>query len=565
MRHNPGWMFFAVVCLALAAGCAKKEQKAEDAPKVTPTKEITAGGPLEKLAAPAGVMVFGGAESPQALVKAVSTMLGPAGAAVTPEVASQGIEQGLKLATGAIDFTKPMRIAVADPKTFKEPLLIAFSPKGGREGLEKALPADKKKDDAGNAFSYSGGHTTYVNFLDEWVVLSEDKDIFAKNRDFLKQLLGAKVGTQVAMVVSVKNLVGSFGAEIDAGLAQVGKMPQQPGVNPQQMADMMKGLAALMHDLETVVVTAGTDGGLTLTFDARPKADTDLAKTAAASSSGKLAMLPKIPADAAFAMVMSMDTEHPSPLMRALMQWSLKSTFSAAGDKVMGITDAFMKACSGEYAYAGYKQAGSENLTMVSLTGVRDAAAVRKGWSELQGVYADPAVKANLEKVGMKIEVKPDAYKIGAVPVTVQETKLDPKNPQMAQMQALLAPMLTSHYAVSDEMAVVAMGKDAKPALEAWLGGKVTGAGDDNARFKAVRAKAADNAVMMAFGSVGGILGLLGMPAIGGVAAGGADGDMSMSLGTKDGALRLVLDLPSQQIQQIAVMAGQLGGRRKPQ
>ncbi len=563
MRHNPRWMFFVVVCAALVAGCAKKEKKADDAPKVTPTKELVAGGALEKLAAPAGVMAFGGAESPAALVKALSAMLGTAGAAVTPEVASAGMEQGFKLQTGAIDFAKPMRFAVVDPKAFKEPLLVAFAPKGGREGLEKALPADKKKDDAGNAFSYSAGHTTYVNFLDEWVVLSQDKDIFAKNRDFVKQLLGAKTAAPASVLVSVQNLVKAYGAELDAGLAQIGKMPPQPGMNPQQLADMMKAVAALAHDLDTLVISGAADNGLILTFDARPKADSSLATMAGAPSPGKLALLPKIPGNAAFAMVMSMDTEHPSPLMHALLQWSMRSTFSAAGDKVMSVTDSFMKACSGEFAFAGYKQPNSENLTMVSLTGVKDAAAVRKGWSEMQSVYKDPAVQANLEKLGMKMEVKPDAYKIGAVPVTVQETKIDAKqNPQMAQVQTLLAPMLTSHYAVSDDLAVVAMGKDAKAALEAWLGGKVEGGGADNLRFAAVRAKAADNTVMLAFGSMSGILGAFGMPGMGGLAAVG-DRDMAVSLGTKDGALRLVIDLPAQQIQQMVMMASQLGGKRR--
>ena len=71
MRDNSSLRIFRCAALALACatmtiGCEeKKESPVVETP--TPTKEVVAGGPIDKLAAPAGVLVFGGADSPAAL------------------------------------------------------------------------------------------------------------------------------------------------------------------------------------------------------------------------------------------------------------------------------------------------------------------------------------------------------------------------------------------------------------------------------------------------------------------------------------------------------------------
>src|SRR5207253_2769057 len=123
--------------------------------------------------------------------------------------------------------------------------------------------------DAGNAFSYSAHGTTYVNFLDEWAVLSQDKDAFAKNRDFMKQLIGAKPSAPVAVVLAVKNLVQAYGTELDAAVARFEHMPAQANVNPQQMVSMMKGLVGAAKEVESLAIAASSpDNGLLLSYEA---------------------------------------------------------------------------------------------------------------------------------------------------------------------------------------------------------------------------------------------------------------------------------------------------------
>jgi hypothetical protein len=566
MRANPRKpLLLASLALGLYfSGCDKKdEKKNQTAPAVSATKdkenkEIAATGALEKLAAPAGIMAFGGADSPEALITSVAAAMGQAGAMLTPQLAAAGLAKDFSLQEGAIDLSKPARFVVADPKTFKEPVLLAFTAKGGREGVEKALPADKKKDDAGNAYSYTAGSkTAYLNFVADWAVISRDKDVFAKNGDFVKQLLGAKTTAPVAAVVSVKNLVDKFGPEIEQGLAKIGQMPAQPGVNPEQLAAMMQGMASMARDADTVVVSASApDKGFVMTIDARAKTGTDLAKTAESATAGKLALLSKLPKDAAFAFAMSMDTDKVSPLMKSLMQWSMKATFAGAGEKIGALTESFMKACNGEFAFAGYKPSAGEDFAMVSLTGVRDAAAIKKGW---QAVYKDPAVAENFKKIGMELTVKPDAYKVGAVSVTTQETKFTGKHPSQAQMQALFGGGINSHYAVSTDLAIVAMAKDPKPVLEAWLGGKVDGGFDQTPGFGKAKGRAADNAFVIGYGSIGGVLSALRIPGAPQLPPG--DDGMAFSAGAKDGALRLVIDIPAGQVQQIVALGA--GARRQ--
>ncbi len=577
MRDNNGRGFswgrrFAAGMMLAAAfalpGCSKKDKKPDETNVPTPTKEIVATGPLDKLTAPAEILLFGGADSPEGMIKAFAGMMGPAGAALNPAMAAGGLEQSFKLRAGAIDFAKPVRLAVANPKAHPEPMIVAVTAKGGRAEFEKALPPDHKKDDAGNAFSYAISKTTYVNFVDDFAVLTNDKDLFPKNRDFIKQLLGAKVDGQAAMAVSMKNITDAFGKEIDAAVEQSKHLPQRegtPGANPEQLAAIMDGTVAFFRSMDTVAISATMpEGGAILTIDCRPKAGSDLAKEVGELHAGKMGLLGKLPKDTAFVGTVTMDADHPSPLFSKLITFSMRSTFPAGAEKMAEAMDAWMKATTGEFTMAGYKQAGSDDLTIVSLTGVRDAPTLKKAWDDLHDLYKDPKLAEGLKRLGMAVEIKKDAYKIGKVSVSTQETKLDPKSPlaaQTAKMQGFLAPFLSTHYALTDDMAIVAMGKNAKSALEAWIGGKVEGGFDQTPAFAKAKAHAAENAGFLMWGSVRGIAAAFGAP---GASALGAIGDsgVAMSLGAKDGAVRLVFDLPADQLQAIIQLGSQLKGMR---
>jgi hypothetical protein len=575
MRDNSGRFFsrFARLAMVIAVAgapfllaCAKKEKADEKSNVPTPTKEIVATGPMEKLPAPAGVIAFGGTESAEAGMKALAAILGRAGAMMSPAVAAGGLQQALGLQADVVDLAKPMRIAIIDPKSFPEPRLLAFSMKAGREAFVKALPADHKKDDGGNAYSYSNrGKTNYVSFIDEFAIVTGHKDVFAKNRDFIRQLLGSKASGQAALLVAMKNVTATFGKEMDGLVEQAAAAPRGGIGNPEQMKAALQGMMGIARELDTLVITATVpDNGLVLTLDGRAQPDTALAKIATGSSPGKLALLPKLPKDAAFAAVFSMDADRLSPLMSQMMQWSMKLSSPTGNDKLASISESFLKACTGEFGFVGYRHSGSDNLTMVSLTGVRDAAAVKKGWDELVKLYQESSFVDALKKKGVEITAKPDAYKVGAVSVNALDYKFGAAGagPAAERMRKMMGALSSSHSAVKDDLAVVAMGKDAKTALTAWLEGKVDGGLDQAPAIARAKSRAADNASVLAWGSIASMIAAMPVPGADRLPAMQGGNGLALSVGAKDGSLRIVLDLSAEEIQQLVAAASALKGRR---
>jgi hypothetical protein len=260
-----------------------------------------------------------------------------------------------------------------------------------------------------------------------------------------------------------------------------------------------------------------------------------------------------------------MDTEKISPLMQQMMQWSMKMAFAGGGEKFAGLSEAFMKACSGEFAYVGYPEPSSDNFNIVSLSGVRDAALLKKGWDDIIDLYRDTTVIEKMSQTGVRIQATPNAYKIGEVPVAVLDTKVDVKgaaknDPALARMSSVLAMLGSSHFAVSSDLAVVAMGQDPKKAMAAWLDAKVAGGLDQAPGLAKAKARAADNAFMLAWGSVQGLVSALGTKGRKNSVATTSDSGIAISLGSKNGALRLAIDVPADQIQQLIALGGSLKG-----
>ncbi len=579
MRHNTLHRLVCGLSVVLATGLTTLACDKKDAPEATATatKDVAPAGAIDRLVAPAGTLAFGGAESPDALLKSLSGLAGPLGAGLTPELATHGLEQALGLGAASVDATKPARFLVTDAKA-TEPLVIAFAMKN-RDAFASALPADKKTNDAGNAYSYGRANkTVYVNLLDEFAVVTHAPELFGKHKDFVKQLLGSKADGAFSAVVSVKNASEMFGKELDALLAELEKGGGQmkgtgfaPGA-PAQSLEMMRAAATFVREIDTVAFTASVPGGdLLVTIDTRAKAESALAKHVAATKAGQLGLLPKLPKETTFAAIFSVDPTSDNALMKQLSRWGMKLGVGAAGSAEMErATDAFYRATTGEMAFFAYRPDGKGDLAMVSLSGVKDADAVRSAWAEMMKAYSSETVKKGFAQAGFDITFTENAYKIGDVAVNVTESKLTEeakKRPELAQVSAMLDMFTTSHSAVTSEHVVVAMGKAGKSTLEAWLGGKVPGGLDTAPGLVKARARAADNAVGIMYGSpvelIQSILGQAAAAPMPGAPGASAQGGVALSVGQKDGALRIVLDLPAAQLQGMVAAVGALAGGRR--
>ncbi|MSP23683.1 MAG: hypothetical protein EXR75_00670 [Myxococcales bacterium] len=565
-RYTSGLALILAASLAVPA-CSKKDSP-ETAQAVT--KEVTASGALEQLAAPAGVLAFGGADSPEQLIQHVARLLGPAGQQLTSEVAMGGLERSLGLGAGTIDATKPARFLVADPKLYAEPLAVAFVVKN-RDAFIAALPPSKTMNEGGDAYSWTEGtKAVFVNLLDDHAVVTHAPQLFAKQREFFTKLLGSKIEGAFSSVLSVKNIAAAFNAELDAFAAEmeanIGRI-KAPGASlgaPEQSLELVRAAARFARELDTVTMSAAVPGGdLMLTVDTRAKAGTELAKHFTGSKPGALALMAKIPADAKFAAVFSIDPAGDNALMKQLSQWGMKLGVGAGSSaELTQATEAFYRATTGEMALFAYRPEGTSELAIVSLTGVKDAPRMRAAWAEFMKMYSTDSMKKALVETGLELKFTAGAYKVGDVPVNVTEAKLNgdaKKRPELAQLGSLFESLTTSHSAVTDEFVIVAMGATAKASMEAWLGGTVKGGLDLVPGLVKARGRAAENAVALVYGSPAELMQLvMGAPTP--PQAQAQPGGIALSIGQKEGALRVVLDLPAAEVQTLSAVFGALAG-----
>ena len=566
----------SLLCLLGVLGLALATTSCDDkkSDKVTtPTKEVVASGPLEKLKAPANVLVYGGTDNPIKLLSKLDGFIGAvAGAATKPEMAAAGLQMSFKLSDAkVIDLSKPIRVAVFDPKKNPNPLLVAFGTTG-KDKLKAALPSEKKADQEGNAFSYpAGGRTVYVNFIDDFVVMTHAAGLFKAQRPFVKTLLGSKVTGQAAVILPVGNITTLYKTEMAAAQKQMGalskQLGKQPGLSPEQFSSTMKTAFEVIGDLDSVLVTTRdtSDGGLLLAFDVAAKKGSETNKMLATVSPSTLAGLAKLPVDAAFAVAMSYGSGK-SVWSKKFYSWSLKMMFGGnqAAEKYLAPMTAYMESTTGEVGVAGHSLAGKDDLGIVMTTGIKDFDAAKKAWDDMTALYKDKDFLEAYKKLGIDFSFKKAAYKIGDVAVSTSETKLTKELPDKPKLgggaaAAMLEGVTSTHMALTKDGQTTSFGKDPKPFMEAWLGGKVSGGLDKASGVVRAKKNAAAGSFFFLYGSP---LAVARKISIGGKklfpqapAGPTPKNGMAFSLGAKDGRLHVVLDVPSGQAKSLVQLA----------
>jgi hypothetical protein len=595
-KASRGWLrpWLAIAALAAvpalaggAAGCKDEAAKPTDQPEVavtaTPVKEVAPSGALGKLEAPESVMVYGGIDSPEKLAGHASELIFGSDARGAMQlqgaVGALAIRYGLSDGT-ALDPKKSVRFAVVDPKAHKEPIVVAVGI-SGRDAFIKTLPAKAVKDDGGNAYGYTTGASTpvFVNFVDDWAVFSNTKEIFPQHKAFMVKLIGATVDSDAAVVVDVAHLSKAYATDFEAALARAKTELESnasaiPIGSPSGVGKILDWAATVAKDLDRVLVStsASAEGGkLSLAFS--PKAGTDLAKTFQALGPRKLdAMLAKLPADAPLALVASFDTSTTSDLMRTIAAWSLQLSLgqgAAAADYSKAMND-YWQAASGDTALAAHAFDGKLRLSL--LTGVKDAEAMKKALVAMRAMYGEEGVKKLYEKMGIKLEHKAGAYKVGDVSVdTVTATLLEPKptspnapkdKPQVDLKRAMgagagiFAELMSHHTAIGKDTAFMVYGAESKKTMEAWLGNTIGGGLDREPGIQRAVKNAAPGLFFLLYGAPLAVAGALEK----GTTVGPVKEGIAISAGGDGGMLHLVIDVPGGQAKDLVRMVSGLRG-----
>jgi hypothetical protein len=574
----------AALLAAAAAGCDDRK----DAPVTAETKgpaEVVASGPLASLEAPPTVLLFGGTQSPEALVRRVAA-LAPGGSMLTAAEIARGIQTKFKLSDpGALDLSKPVRFAVVEPKKHKEPMALCVGTKG-RDAFAAALPATKKAGEGGNAYRYEigEGKTAYVGFIDDFAVLTESPQLFADARAFLTKLLGAAVSGEGAFVVSVTNAATMYRAEIEQGLGELRKQVAEGakasplGGGAQATAlGAMEWLKQTLADIDRAhVVLAAVEDGVRASAQLRPKAGSGFEKSMKLLEGGRpLPLLAKLPPKSLLVAAVAVDPERAAENLGGVLGWGLRLGVGTGGtepEKLAAVDEAmraYWKGTTGEWATLVVPSASALGVDIASIAGVRDAEAVRGALAKLRAHAAAKELAGLYEALGVKASVKEAAYRVGSVAVDTVTAEaapakdasprapMDPARVRAAgaesdPLRELVLDVMSSHTAVGAEQVVIALGRQARPLVEAVMGGKLEGGLDKTPGLGRARAAAAPGQFLLLYVQPVDLLKRLkldGTSLFGGKldAVPPSEMGIALSAGAKDGGLELVLDVPAEQ------------------
>jgi hypothetical protein len=494
-------------------------------------------------------------------------------------VGSLAMRYGLSDGT-ALDPKKPVRFAIVDPKANKEPVVVAVGTTG-RDAFIKTLPAKATKDDGGNAYSYTTGASTpvFVNFVDDWAVFTNTKELFPQHKAFVVKLIGATVDSDAALVIDVGHLHKAYASELDLALKNAQKELESsaastPIGSSAGIGKIMEWTASVAKELDKVHVSAsaGSAGG-ELGFAFSPKAGTELEKAFRGLGKRNLEpILGKLPADAPLALAASFDSSTTSDLMRTIAAWSLQLSLGqgASAADYSEAMNAYWKAATGDTALTAFPFEGKLRLSL--LTGVKDAEAMRKAVAALRAMYKEEGVKKLYEGMGVKLEHKVGAYKVGDVSVdtltaTLVEPKADDKGAKgkgndanlkraLGSGAGIFADLMSHHTAIGGDTAFMVYGAEGKKLMEAWLGGKVQGGLDREPGVKRALSNAAPGLFFLLYGSPLAVASALDK----GGATGPVKEGIAISAGGDGGLLHVVLDVPADQAKDLMRMLSSLRG-----
>lgn len=561
----------ALLALALApvAGCGdEKDQKPVIVWALPASVADLKGSAIGEIAPPPPVIAWGGADDLDKLgagVQAFLTQVSP----MMPDVldlVKDELRRRLALTKlDGIDWKRPARVAVFDPKGMPQGSLAVFVPLANKDAFLATLPPARKENDEGNAISYRDdlGRFVYLNFIDNGVAITWDKKQFTDNADFIVRLARSTTPEGQAFFLSAKNVSTLYSKDIDDMIAQ--QKQQAASMNMSELQSeiysrLVGWMVSSFKDLDRAeALPKILDDGARLSLRLRPKAGSELEKSFKAIEAHPHTLISRLPADAPLFASLSTNPGSADGLTQRLIEWAMSVGFG--GKLPEGYAEAmkaYFKATSGEMAIAAHKPVSGEGLTLTTLLGVQDEAALRDAMRKSRDVFKDKATMDVYKKAGVKVDYRENAYKVGSVPVDTVEMSFEKgKNPyaQLGPFGEGVGELTTTSTAVSKDLAVIAYGKDGRKTVEAFLNGKVEGGLDKAAGpARALRLGVKDPVGILYISpiEIGRRIWLNGKnPIAEGLRDIAGTTGVALSFTAKDGVFEVVLDVPNEQAKNI--------------
>ena len=471
-------------------GCSKKS-KPESAKKVA-------------LKVPDSVMFYTGTDQPNTLL----TALHGVATQVTPLVPDPKLMVGPLLqgrfslaAPTAFDFDKPLRVILVNPKTDgRDPSATIVGIKDVKS-FEGVIPAtDKTQNADGNAWMYrrwkGAKYPVYLNFINNHVVITRHKDLFAQNKTFISDLLAEPFAGGGGAVARVEQAAGVFDAEIKTQLAQIKTQlkalpADQGGTGMVTMAD---ALEKNLRDIRSLTARLDiTKDGIRIGTFATPKPKSALAGTFAGLKSGSHSFLDRAPKDTMGYLSMALETASFQSLLKqssGLMElFTQGQSLGKAGQEAIG---KYSGQLDGRMLLAAHGEPGGSGVAISAMYGSKDIKAMRAAAAEAQ--QAVKAIGTAAQTAGVSTDFKQDAYTVEGHPVdtiTISST-----NPQMAALA--MTGMNVQHMAYLKDHVTASYGPTAKAVLEQHAKGEYKGL-KGNPEIQRGLTNAAPNAFLHAY------------------------------------------------------------------
>ena len=407
-----------------APEAAKPAEPAPEAPKPVepaPTAAVApaAGGQLGAglAEAPADVIAVVSVPGVDALWNIVSAKAGKFGVPL-PLGKDQILEQA-KAAIGLttidwLDTSKPAHVIVLNPKTVTGGSLILI-PVTDKDKALAALPADKKENDQGNAWSFTiAGKPAYLNVIDGYVTVSPAANAFGLVKDFVGSVAAFSPSGEFDARVAAGNLKTLFGDELASARAQMDSLKSmakaQLSGNPEAgIPPAIPGLSGLESIVDWAFDFANTmideTTGLALSFDlddaghfsvpmsVRYTADGKIAAFAKAMEGADLSFVSAAPASSYVVIGTEIDPQSMAGMMDFASNMlatvlSLTDEEKAAAKKLMEE----LLALSGKKTWMSFYPDAKFPLAMVGAAHVTDAKAYQEKYDAYLGMLFTKAM-----------------------------------------------------------------------------------------------------------------------------------------------------------------------------
>ncbi len=543
------------VTLGLTLGCGNKGNDSETKPAAK-LKPVT----TDTLQTPESVWVYGGSQPVGPTLDTVTGFAQKVVPGAPPLRQMIGPLSSSNFGIKKPDFlalSKPIRFAFFAPGADgKERVAILLPIQDVKTFSTLVLDKNKAEKIGKNALSYTptpGGPKAYVNYVGDYGVFTTHAEVFAKEKTFIENLGRATMPISASAYIELAHIMKAMGKDFDGALAAAKAEMRRTMMGPARsqlviINKMIDGVGNLAREIDRIRlgISAAPDG---LQMDVRIAA---IDKSALAKGISKLTgnghkLMTRMPADAPFFGSVSMNAE----LWGAWGEsWSadfvIKPIF---GDQPKGKTylaaiSDLVKEMTGDVAFTAHGAPGGQGLSLSTIFGVKNGAAVNTAQDTLWKMYDQPEMQAYNTRNGLKMEFGAPTPFAGT---TIRENRITLTNMAANPMAALMGDIGLQYIAVGKDLGVMAYGPDGKTVVEGFLKGTYKGLDQVSAAKRAL-AKGAKNAFAFAYVSplalaqrvhLGGMnpvaAALNGLPATSG---------LTFSAGVTEGDLQFVIDLP---------------------